>query len=202
MPRERSRVPRISTAGLRSPRRRDPQCAETGTPRRGLPRPAPDEALRIRDCRSGARSPAPPGMRFRVNPSGPGARLRHGPTFALTIRCPSPRASAMRRRHKLPMCGLGGAVRVQALGEFCALAVAEAAERLVGRDAAGVHDLGGFDPPDLGKREQHVEHLRGLEERGRVEQQLADQALPALRSRLSCARSARASMASSSAAMR
>src|ERR1019366_2989903 len=48
---------------------------------------------------------------------------------------PSAPACALRRRHKLPTCAFGRRLMVQALGEFCALAVAESAKRLVGRDA-------------------------------------------------------------------
>jgi uncharacterized membrane protein len=86
----------------------------------------------------------------------------------------------------------------QALGEFRALAVAETAERLGGRDAKVVHDLGGFDPPDLREREQHVEHLCDVHERGRVEQQLADRRSTGLEITLE----SRASLAISSAVMR
>src|SRR5450755_1312572 len=60
---------------------------------------------------------------------------------------------------------------VQALGEFRALALAQAAERLAGRNLAALQNLGGLHAPDLGDSQHHVEDLRGLQVRGRVEQQ-------------------------------
>ena len=63
---------------------------------------------------------------------------------------------------------------VKAPGEFDALALAQAAERLAGRDPAAVEELGGLHPAVLGEGQQHVEHLRALKVRGRVAQQRAD----------------------------
>src|SRR5450755_2638248 len=60
---------------------------------------------------------------------------------------------------------------LQARGEFRALALAQAAERLAGRDMAALQNLGGLHAPDLGESQHHVEDLRGLQVRGRVEQQ-------------------------------
>ena len=59
-------------------------------------------------------------------------------------------------------------------GEFGALALGQAAESLAGRDPTAVQDIGDLHAPELGEREQHVEHLCRLKVRWRVEQQRAD----------------------------
>ena len=63
---------------------------------------------------------------------------------------------------------------VQAPGELRALAFAQASERLAGRDPAAVQDLGGLHAAMPGEGQQHVEDLRGLQKRRRVEQQRTD----------------------------
>src|SRR5450755_685376 len=63
---------------------------------------------------------------------------------------------------------------VQVPGELRALALAQAAERLARRDPAAVQGLGCLHAPVLGDGQQHVEDLRGLQVRWRVEQQRAD----------------------------
>jgi hypothetical protein len=69
-------------------------------------------------------------------------------------------------------------VLVQASREVRALARAQAAERLAERNPAALQDLGGLHAPYLGEGQKHVEDLRGLQVRGRVEQQRTDR-LPA-----------------------
>src|SRR5450755_156301 len=73
-----------------------------------------------------------------------------------------------RRHQKSEPCKSGS---VQARGELRALALAQAAERLAGRDLAALQNLGGLHAPDLGESQHHVEDLRGLQVRRRVEQQ-------------------------------
>src|SRR5450755_668000 len=73
-----------------------------------------------------------------------------------------------RRHQKSEPCKSGS---VQARGELRALALAQAAERLAGRDLAALQNLGGLHTPDLGESQHHVEDLRGLQVRRRVEQQ-------------------------------
>ena len=63
---------------------------------------------------------------------------------------------------------------MQALGEFRALALAQAAEGLARRDLAALQNLGGLHAPVLGEGQQHVKDLRGLQVWGRVEQQRTD----------------------------
>src|SRR3954471_2961305 len=58
--------------------------------------------------------------------------------------------------------------------ELGTLAIREAADRLRRRDPAGLQDLVGLHAPVLGDRQEHVEDLGGLEELGRLEQELVD----------------------------
>src|SRR4051794_32020482 len=58
--------------------------------------------------------------------------------------------------------------------ELGALAIGEAADRLARRDPAGLQDLIGLAPTVLRNRQEHVEDLGGLQELGRIEEQLVD----------------------------
>src|SRR3954464_11395323 len=58
--------------------------------------------------------------------------------------------------------------------ELGTLAIREAADRLRRRDPAGLQDLVGLHAPVLRDRQEHVEDLGGLEELGRLEQELVD----------------------------
>ena len=60
------------------------------------------------------------------------------------------------------------------LDELGPLTLGETADRFAGRDPARREDLVHLHAPVLRHRQQEVEDLRGLEELGRVEQELVD----------------------------
>src|SRR3954465_10498874 len=58
--------------------------------------------------------------------------------------------------------------------ELGTLAIGEAADGLRRRDPAGLQDLVGLHPPVLRDGQEHVEHLGGLEEFWRLQEELVD----------------------------
>ncbi len=95
-----------------------------------------------------------------------------------------------------------GVLLVQARGELLTLAVGETAEGLAGRDPAVVQNLRGLDPPDLGDASSMSSTFALSSHKGGSSSSAAIDALPALRSRLSCARRVRISLAVLSASRR
>ena len=115
------------------------------------------------------------------------------------VKRPKPRraASQLTGRRRTRKSGPAQAPR-----ELRALALAQGAERLAGRDPTAVQNLGGLHAPDLGEASTMSKTFAVSRYGGGSSSSAPIDTLRALRSRLSCARSARTSFALPSAFMR